>query len=264
MVAPEVAGVVLAAGEGRRLRPLSDVRPKALCTVAARPLLGWALERLRPYVAEVAVNVHAHVDLMRAWLDSHDVHVSVEPGEARGTAGALGLLHDWIDGRPVMVTNADAWCPPQTAPVLADLVAGWDGERPRLLCTRPEHPGDGVFDGLRYSGTCLLPWWSVRGLTAEPTGLYEVSWRGLHAEGRLDLVETDEPVIDCGTPADYLRANLLATGGDSVMEPGARVEGTLVRSVVWAGEAVGAHETLVEAVRGAGTTLQPFATSSPG
>jgi NDP-sugar pyrophosphorylase family protein len=264
MVAPGIAGVVLAAGEGRRLRPLSDVRPKALCTVAARPLLEWALERLRPYVAEAAVNAHAHVDLMRAWLDTHRVRVSVEPGEARGTAGALGLLRDWIDGRPVMVTNADAWYPPEMAPVLADLVAGWDGERPRLLCVRTDDPVDGVFDGLRYVGTCLLPWWSVRGLTPEPAGLYEVSWRELHAQGRLELVETAVPAVDCGTPADYLRANMLASGGASVVEPGARVAGGLVRSVVWAGETVGAGETLVDAVRGAGTTLTPFATRSPG
>jgi mannose-1-phosphate guanylyltransferase/MurNAc alpha-1-phosphate uridylyltransferase len=109
MVAPEIAGVVLAAGEGRRLRPLSHVRPKALCTVATRPLLEWAVERLRPYVAQVAVNAHGHLDLMRVWLDAHDVHGSVEPGEARGTAGAFGLLRDWIDGRPVLLTNADAW-----------------------------------------------------------------------------------------------------------------------------------------------------------
>jgi GTP:adenosylcobinamide-phosphate guanylyltransferase len=264
MVAPGFAGVVLAAGEGRRLRPLSDVRPKALCTVGGRPLLEWAVERLRPYVVELAVNAHAHLDLMLAWLDGHDVHASVEPGEARGTAGALGLLHDWLDGRPVMVTNADAWYPPEMAAVLADLVAGWDGDRPRLLCSRPEDPADGVFDGLRYVGTGLLPWWSVRDLSPEPSGLYEVSWRALHAEGGLELVETDLPVVDCGTPADYLRANMLASGGQPVVERGARVEGTLVRSVVWAGETVGPHESLVDAVRGAGTTLQPYATRSPG
>jgi hypothetical protein len=264
MVSSGVAGVVLAAGEGRRLRPLSDVRPKALCTVGTRPLLEWAVERLRPYALEVALNAHAHLDQMRVWLAAHDVHASIEPGEARGTAGALGLLRAWIDGRPVLLTNADAWYPPELVPVLADLVAGWDGKRPRLLCTRPEDPADGVFDGLRYVGTALLPWWSVRDLGPQPAGLYEVSWRELHAAGLLELVETQVPVVDCGTPADYLRANMLASGGEPVVEPGAQVRGTLVRSVVWAGETVAAEETLVDAVRGAGTTLQPFATRSPG
>ena len=67
------------------------------------------------------MNAHAQLDVMRAWLDTHDVHASVEPGEARGTAGALGLLHDWLDGRPVMLTNADAWYPPEMSPVVDDL-----------------------------------------------------------------------------------------------------------------------------------------------
>src|SRR5829696_7772412 len=161
MVEQAVAGVVLAAGAGRRLRPLSDVRPKALCTVATRPLLDWAVERLRPYThgsADTAVNAHAHLDQMRAWLSGHDVHASVEPGEARGTAGALGLLRDWIDGRAVLLTNADAWYPPEASQVVADLVAGWDGERPRLLCTRPGDPAAGDFGAVRYVGTALLPW----------------------------------------------------------------------------------------------------------
>jgi hypothetical protein len=143
--------------------------------------------------------------------------------------------------------------------VLDELVRGWDGERPRLLCV----PADGAadFGDLRYVGTALLPWWSVRSLAAEPSGLYEVSWAALHAGGRLDLVGASLDAVDCGTPADYLRANMTASGGRPVVEPGAVVDGEVVRSVVWAGEAVRAGERLVDAVRGAGVTLRPFDTS---
>ena len=74
---------------------------------------------------------------------------------------------------------------------------------------------------------------------------------------------TDGDPIDCGTPADYLRANMVASGGASVVEPGAQVEGELVRSVVWAGERVGPDERLVDAVRGAGVTLNPLAGDTP-
>jgi NDP-sugar pyrophosphorylase family protein len=254
----QLAGVVLAAGEGRRLRPLTDVRPKALCTVDRRPLVDWALDRLAAFAADRAVNVHHHRDQLLDHLAGTGVHVSVEEDRALGTAGALGLLRDWVDGRPVLLTNADAWYAPAMSAVLDALVAGWDGTRPRLLCVRPDDPAEGVLGGLRYVGTALLPWWSVRGLAPEPAGLYEVSWRALHAAGRLDLVETGEAAVDCGTPADYLRANLLATGGGSAVEPGAVVEGRLERSVVWAGERVAPEEVLVEAVRAAGTTLHPF------
>ncbi|MGN6693052.1 MAG: sugar phosphate nucleotidyltransferase, partial [Aquihabitans sp.] len=50
MPAGDLAGVVLAAGAGTRLRPLTIERPKALCPVADVPLVDLALDRLRPLV----------------------------------------------------------------------------------------------------------------------------------------------------------------------------------------------------------------------
>lgn len=255
---PDLAGVVLAAGAGTRLRPLTTVRPKPLCTVGGRPLLDWALGRVTAYAGGVAVNVHHHAGTMLAALAGRGVHVSHEEPEALGTAGALGLLRDWVDGRPVLVTNADAWYPDDehTAEVMAALVAGWDGERPRLMCVATGARAD--FGELHYVGTALLPWWSVRDLAPTPAGLYEVSWSELHRQGRLDLVPVELGAVDCGTPADYLRANMGASGGRAVIESGADVQGPVVRSVVWAGERVGPEERLVDAVRAAGVTLQPF------
>jgi hypothetical protein len=158
---------------------------------------------------------------------------------------------------------------PAGAGALDALVAGWDGERCRLLCTPvPQGPGDfRAPDGRRvgYVGACLLPARHVTGLTASPSGLYEVVWREEDAAGRLDLAVVggpgdgrgDGPVaVDCGTPADYLRANLLASGGASVVGAGAVVEGSLERSVVWDGAWVGPGEHLVDAVR-AGTREHP-------
>jgi N-acetyl-alpha-D-muramate 1-phosphate uridylyltransferase len=257
---PEIVAVVLAAGAGTRLRPLTDVRPKALCTVGGRPLLDLALERVAPQVARTAVNAHHHADQLCAAAAGRDLHVEVESPQALGTAGALGNLRGWLDGAAVLLTNADAYYPEPA--VLAGLVDGWDGERPRLLCVPGGVPD--VLDGVRYVGSALLPWWSVRDLAPEPSGLYEVSWRALHAAGRLDLwVPPGLVAVDCGTPADYLRANLLASGGEPVVETGADVRGVLVRSVVWAGERVGPDERLVEAIRAAGVTLQPLARTAP-
>jgi NDP-sugar pyrophosphorylase family protein len=255
-----LVAVVLAAGAGTRLRPLTDVRPKPLCPVGDRTLLDLALDRVTPHVARTAVNAHHRAEQLVAALAGRDVHVSLEQPAALGTAGALGALRDWVDGRPVLVSNADAYY--GAGDPIGELVAGWDGDRPRLLCVRTGAASD--FGELHYVGTALLPWWAVRDLAPVPSGLYEVSWRDLHAAGRLDLAVTEVTAVDCGTPADYLRANMLASGGAAVVEPGAVVEGEVVRSVVWAGERVGPGERLVDAVRAAGVTLQPFATGPGG
>ena len=261
-----LVGVVLAAGAGTRLRPLTDVRPKALCTIAGRPLLDLALERLAPHVGRTAVNAHHHAEQVIAALAGRDVTVSREEPEALGTAGALGLLRPFLDGAPVLLTNADACHPLDGGSTDVEaLVSGWDGERPRLLCTRAAAGERGDFGDLRYVGTALLPWRSIADLRAVPSGLYEVSWRDLAAAGQLDLhvaaaVDGDSGWVDCGTPADYLRANMTASRGVSVVERGAVVEGELVRSVVWTGERVKAGERLVDVVRGAGVTLRPLDT----
>ena len=199
--------MVLAAGAGTRLRPLTDLRPKALCPVADVPLVDWAIERLRPVTAAIAVNVHHHRDQLEDHLAGRDVHVSVEAEQALGTAGALGFLRPWIAGRPVVVTNADAWLRVDLRP----FVAGWDGQRVRLLVVRDPERGD--FGNLRYAGVALLPWSVVRGLEPVPSGLYEVCWRPAWERGALDFVVHEGEFVDCGTPADYLTANLLASGG---------------------------------------------------
>jgi hypothetical protein len=59
----------------------------------------------------------------------------------------------------------------------------------------------------------------------------------------------DGVFFDCGTPPDYLAANLVANDGRSVIGPGAVVEGELVRSVVWPSGRVRRDERLVEAIR---------------
>lgn len=247
---PPLAGVVLAAGAGRRLWPLTRERPKALCPVGNRPLVDLAVERLRSVVGPIAVNVHHRRLQLEEHLARHhpDVTVSVEEPAALGTAGALGELRGWLDGRGALVTNADAWLPVERADV-ASFVAGWDGERTRLWCTKD--PGRGDFGDRRYVGVALVPWSVIGALAPEPSGLYEVSWRHEEAAGRLDLVAYDGPFVDCGTPGDYLAANLASevATAQGVVAPQARVEGDVARSVVWPGARVWPGEQLWQAIR---------------
>lgn len=226
------------------MRPLTFVRPKALCPVANVPLVDVAISRVEEATSSIAVNVHHHGPALESHLAGR-VHVSLEEERALGTAGALGFLHAWIDGRPVLLTNADAWL---DAADLAGFVAGWDGERIRLLVvedtTRPDFAG-----GYRYAGVCLMPWADVAPLSAEPSGLYEVSWRAALEAGRVDFAVHDGAFFDCGTAGDYLGANLAASGGESVIGAGALVEGEVVESVVWPGATVRPGERLVRAIR---------------
>ena len=256
-MADSLAAVVLAAGAGRRLEPLTRLRPKALCPVGNRPLVDLALDRVGPAVAgleSVAVNLHFGAEALDAHLPS-PVHRSFEKPEALGTAGALGALREWLDGRDVIVTNVDAWFGDDHALDLAAFVGGWDRERTRLIVVEDPHRGD--FGSARYCGVALIPWSTVGGLRAEPSGLYEVSWRSEAARGRLDLVTHRGRFIDCGTPADYLATNLLASGGAPVVDPSARIGSgaVLERAVVWDGSEVHDGEVLIDAVRAGPLTV---------
>src|SRR5260370_1549352 len=65
--------MILAAGLGTRLRPLTNDRPKALVEVAGRTLLEITLSRLRAFgIREVILNVHHFADLVVAYLKAHD------------------------------------------------------------------------------------------------------------------------------------------------------------------------------------------------
>jgi N-acetyl-alpha-D-muramate 1-phosphate uridylyltransferase len=234
----ELAAVVLAAGAGTRLRPLTWLRPKALCPVENIPLVDLAVGRARTVTSAVAVNVHHG----RAAMESHlagRVHLSIEEPDALGTAGGVANLKEWVDGRAVLTTNADAWHDADYAAFVGD----WDGERVRVLIA------DAEFGPRARVVASLLPWQDVESLQPRPTGLYEVCWSPAHEAGRLDVAHHRGAFFDCGTPAQYLSANLAASDGRSVIGRGALVEGTLEKSVVWPGAVVQKGEHLRQAIR---------------
>ncbi len=277
-----VCAVVLAAGEGRRLRPLTEEVPKALCPVGNVPLLDLALARLDTLglrgPRDVAVNAWYLADqLVTAVADR--AHLSVEPGaRPLGTAGGVARLRDWIGGRGVLVVNADAYLSggdgaaepgrPAGAPGaparpatgdLTPLLSGWDGHTVRLLGVPDERPEFGRY---RFAGCSLLPWSRVATLREEPTELVHTVWRPAEAAGELTVVEYAGTYLDTGTPRAYLTANLHAAAGlvapdavvtgsarGSVVGPGAVVQGTVESCVVWPHGYVGPDEHLTRAVR---------------
>lgn len=201
-------------------------------------MIDLALDRLRLVTDDLAVNVHESQSALRDHL-AGSVHVSTEAGARLGTAGALGALRGWIDGRPTVLVNGDTWCPGG----IEDLLDGWAGDRIRILVAGEAPLGPGA----RIAGA-LMPWSEVQELEAEPSGLWEVSWRQAHESGNVETVHHEGSFVDCADAADYLRANLIAAGGSSI-GAGAVVEGTVEDSVVWDGAYVGPEEHLIRAIR---------------
>lgn len=266
-----IAAVVLAAGEGRRLRPLTEQLPKALCPVGNVALLDRQLARLGGLGLTGADTVAVNAAYLGNQIVGHvgeRAHLSIEPDGPIGTSGGIAALKDWIGGRGVLVGNADGYlADPAREPGkdIAAMLDGWSGETVRLL-TKPLLPGTtGGFSGRRFAGFSLLPWRHVRDLEAVQSDLVRTVWRPAEAEGALELINYEGVYIDTGTPADYLRANLHAANGRTLIDPTAdvdgpvqesvigaraRVRGTVARSVVWPGAEVAADELLTEVIRG--------------
>jgi NDP-sugar pyrophosphorylase family protein len=107
--------MVLAAGLGTRLRPLTDHRPKALVEIAGRTLLEITLERLRKFgVREVIVNVHHYAEMISAYLVKHDnfgmrIEISSEQILLDTGGGLKKAAWFFLDGSqaPFLLHNVD-------------------------------------------------------------------------------------------------------------------------------------------------------------
>jgi NDP-sugar pyrophosphorylase family protein len=266
MTAPDdVCAVVLAAGLGTRLKPLTGLRPKALVPVGNTPLLDRALHRLAAAglagAGRVAVNAHHFAEMITEQVGTR-AHMSIEDKEPLGSAGAVGNLHGWIDGRAVLVINADAYVDAQPGD-LRELLDDWDGRTIRMSGHRADD-GHPPFGGLAFAGASLLPAADAAVLKPEYSHLVLTTWRPAERAQRLEAIPLDGTYIDCGTPADYLAANMHATRGQnliaedavvtgaahsSVIGPGSAMFGVVRRCVLWPGARVDADEVLTDAVR---------------
>ena len=104
--------IVLAAGLGTRMRPLTDARPKALVRVMGRPLIDYALDRLADAgVGSAVVNVHHFAEQLQAHLAARrqpQVIVSDERGELLGTGGGIARALPLLGEAPFFLLNSDS------------------------------------------------------------------------------------------------------------------------------------------------------------
>lgn len=106
--------MILAAGRGVRMRPLTDTTPKSLLAVGGKPLIVWQLEKLaRAGFGEAVIN-HAHLgDMIEAALGDgsrYGLSIRYSPErEALETAGGIALALPLLGAEPFLVINADIY-----------------------------------------------------------------------------------------------------------------------------------------------------------
>ncbi|MDN5881723.1 MAG: nucleotidyltransferase family protein [Nitrosospira sp.] len=154
--------MILAAGRGERMRPLTDALPKPLLRVGGKPLIEYHLENLaRAGFVEIVVN-HAHLgQMIETALGNGErygvsIHYSREPvalETAGGIAQALPILRDGPGNKygeqPFLTVNADIYCEIDFStllPVLRHMQANPDGNLAHLvLVDNPSHHPGGDF-----------------------------------------------------------------------------------------------------------------------
>jgi N-acetyl-alpha-D-muramate 1-phosphate uridylyltransferase len=139
--------MVLAAGRGERMRPITDTLPKPLVPVAGKPLMGYHLERLAAAgVREVVVNLSWLGDRIRAALgDGGDYRLSISYSEEGPvpleTGGGIFKALPFLGPGPFLVVNGDTW-----SDIDYGRLALEDGANGRIvLVPNPTHNSRGDF-----------------------------------------------------------------------------------------------------------------------
>lgn len=148
--------MVMAAGIGKRMRPLTATRPKPLVEVAGRTLLDHVFDRLRAAgVARAVVNVHYLADALEAHLRHRvkdiEVVVSDERAALMETGGGLVQARGLLGDEPFLVVNSDNFWLDGPTDAIRQLAARWNDEAmDALLLLVPyarahNHGGQGDF-----------------------------------------------------------------------------------------------------------------------
>ncbi|SMQ74264.1 MurNAc alpha-1-phosphate uridylyltransferase [Altererythrobacter xiamenensis] len=216
--------MVMAAGLGKRMRPLTASQPKPMVRVAGKPLIDHALDRLQEAgVGRAVVNVHYLADTLEAHLKERkqpEIAISDERAELLETGGGMIKAQDQLPD-PFFCLNADnIWLDgPRSG--FYDLSRRWDPEAMDALLLVVPHsrainfsgPGDFHMDGLGrlsrrkpgriapfiYTGIQLV---SHRLLRDAPEGKFStnVLWSRAIEEGRLYGTSFTGQWFEVGTP----------------------------------------------------------------
>lgn len=217
--------IVLAAGLGARMRPLTDARPKPLIEFAGRALIDHVLDRLADAGVERAVvNVHYLAEMIEAHLASRTrprVTISDERGVLLDTGGGVVRALPELGDAPFFIHNSDTVWIERGAPALDTMSASWDASRMSSLMLlapaasslgydgrgdfdmaadgRLSRPAKGAAAAYVFAGVSIA---HPRMFDGAPQGRSSLNtfWDRAIAEGRLYGVALDGLWMHVGTP----------------------------------------------------------------
>jgi MurNAc alpha-1-phosphate uridylyltransferase len=223
------AAMVLAAGLGERMRPLTLEKPKPLLEVGGKSLIDWTLDRFAAAgITDIMVNAHYKAEMLERHLEGRtdlDITISREADRLE-TGGGVAKALPHFGGAAFYVANSDSVWLDGPTPALDRLAATWDPARMDallLLMSAPrsdlyEGPGDFMMDAAGhltfrperrvapyvYAGIHIC---APRLFDGAPDGSFRLTrlWRQAQAEGRLFGLVHDGAWFHVGTP-DALEA----------------------------------------------------------
>ena len=168
--------MLLAAGRGERMRPLTDHTPKPLLEVGGKPIIVWHIEQLlRAGIAELVVN-HAHLGhQIEAALGDGDrfgAHIRYSPeGSALETAGGIANAMPLLGDEPFAVINGDVFCDYDFSrlPAHAASLLAYGDDAHLVMVDNPEQHPNGDFH--LHQGR-LVPAGDAPKLTFSGIGVY--------------------------------------------------------------------------------------------
>jgi mannose-1-phosphate guanylyltransferase len=225
--------ILLSAGLGTRLRPLTDNVPKCLVPIKGRPLLSIWLDLLGKFgITDVLINSHTHCNQLSQFLNDRSGNVRftiAEEPKLLGSAGTLAANQQWIGSESFWILYADVLTNinlekmfrfhsqhPSTAtlavyrvknPRECGIVVVDRTSRITSFIEKPEHPPDNLaFSGILLATPALLD-------AIPPKRPADIGFDVFpQLAGKMFAYETDEYVLDIGTMENYQRAQCTWAG----------------------------------------------------
>ena len=167
--------MILAAGRGERMRPLTDATPKCLLPVRGRPLISYLIEQLRRAgFLEIVINVsHLAEQITDRFGDGADYGLTLRwshEAEPLETAGGIAYARTLLGAAPFLLVNSDIWCDYDLHALLAVTLHARLAHL--VLIANPPHNerGDFSLDGDRV-GNDASPRYTYAGIAVLSPGL---------------------------------------------------------------------------------------------